>query len=168
VRATTLKSLLDDSAKIAEDGLRFDVILLVGHSNVSGIRLTEDRVATWSELAKWIKPFHPKWLVLACCEGGRWLPGNALFQGIDTLGGIFGTPVPSGQSQLQGVKLLALWLLAHGRISSDWLRLGQIIHFALTDGLIFRLTRTEWRRGGSEEGLAWTMIEEVLRRLLKK
>jgi hypothetical protein len=166
VQVTTEQKLLADFAERATRGNKYDVVLVVGHSSLEGLALARDRRPRWPVVARWLELFSPRVVVLAGCEGGRWLPSRALFDGLNSLKEIYGTPVLSTQPQLRALELLVVFLLAGGKVSVEWLPWAQTAVFALTDGVIFRQTRAEFRSGGLAEAATWTMLEHVLRKLL--
>jgi len=168
VQVMTEQKLLADFADLAKREIKYDVVLVVGHSSLEALALARDRRLRWSAVAKWLEPFSPRVVVLAGCEGGRWLPAKAFFGGLDSLKEIYGTPVLSTQAQLKALELLVLFLLAGGRVSAEWLPWAQTAIFALTDGVIFRQTRAEIRSAGLSEAAAWTILESALRKLLNR
>lgn len=168
VQVTTEQKLLADFADRATRGNKYDVVLIVGHSSLEGLALARDRRPRWPAVATWLEPFSPRTIVLAGCEGGRWLPSKALFDGVGSLKEIYGTPVLSSQPQLRALELLVVFLLAGGKVSAAWLPLAQAAAFALTDGVIFRQTRAEFRPRGLAEAGTWTILEAVLRKLLNR
>jgi hypothetical protein len=168
VRATNEQQLLKDFAKRAEQRIKYSVVLVVGHSNLDQLVLASDRKLEWPAVAKWIAPFSPHTILLAACQGGRWLPSKALFDGIGSLQEIYGTPVLSTQAQLRVLELLVVYLLGGGKVVEKWLPWAQTATFALMDGVIFRQTRAEIRASGPTEAATWTILEAVLRRLLNR
>ena len=168
VQVTTEQKLLVDFADRATRGNRYDVVLVIGHSSLKGLTLARDRRSRWPAVARWLEPFSPRVIVLAGCEGGRWLPSKTLFDGLNSLKEIYGTPVLSTQPQLQALELLVVFLLAGGKPSVEWIPLAQAAAFALTDGVIFRHTRAEFRSGGLAEAATWTVLEALLRKLLNR
>jgi hypothetical protein len=142
----------------------YDVIVLVGHSNIAGIQLFGGPLVSWAALADWLRPFAPRQIVLVACEAGRWLPCRALFAGIPTLVEIFGSPVATSPDEAIAVKLLVPFLAVGGKLEGDAIqRLLQVGNFLLTGGVIFRQTRDQFERTDQSEGLLWTGLEELLR-----
>ncbi len=166
VQVTTEQQLLADFGD--RSGNRYDIVLVVGHSSVDELVLARDRRLRWAGVAKWLEGFSPRVVVLAGCEGGRWLPSKALFDGLKSLTEIYGTPVLSTQPELRALGLLVLFLLAGGKVSAEWLPWAQVAAFALTDGLIFRQTRAEFRSSGPAEAATWTILETWLRKVLNR
>jgi hypothetical protein len=163
VQATSQHVLLSELAWYKEEHGRFTVIVVVGHSNVSGLQLTGDNFASWEAFARWLEPFQPKRIVLVACEAGRWLPSKALFEGITTLQEIYGSPVPTTVQQASVVKILVPYLLSGHRLSTEFLRLMQLGNFLFTGGVLFRQTRKDFRRAGTDEAAVWTGLEELLK-----
>jgi hypothetical protein len=91
--ATTRACLLEVLAQLVSDGASFDVVVVVAHSNASGIRIASDRFAGWEEFAAYLKPICPRRLMLVACRAGRWDAGEALFCGNRRLRRIFACPV---------------------------------------------------------------------------
>ena len=165
VRSTSEQSLGSEFARCLDVSPRFDLVVLVGHSNVHGLRLTADGPRTWKVVAEWIKRFRPKLLLLVACEGGRWLPCRELFGGIPTLREIYGSPIRISDSQASALTLLAPYLLLGGRLPED-IRFLQTANVVATGGLIFRRSKSEFRQTGAEEGTVWAVFGEVFRTLL--
>lgn len=90
---TTLRHLLDVLGELAREGHRFDVVVAVGHSNETGIRIARDKFAEWDEFAGYIKPFEPRRLMLVACQAGRWPAASILFNKLPKLRRIFASPV---------------------------------------------------------------------------
>jgi len=90
-----------------------------------------------------------------------------LFNGIDSLQEVYGTPVLATQAQLALLKVLVYCLLAGVKVQREPLRFAQIANFALTGGLVFRQTRADLRSHGRAEAAAWTTLEDVLTALTR-
>lgn len=165
VQASTQERLLAQFAHLAIRGMKYDVVLVVGHSNRNVLALASNAVCTWSVVAQWIDPFQPRLIVLAGCEAARWLPSAALFAGIKTLREIYGTPVASTEAQLQVLRLFLAYLFAGGKVGRDLRLLSQTLNYALTGGIIFRQTRAEMEAHGPREAAIWTGLEDILSKL---
>jgi hypothetical protein len=168
VRATTLGSLLSHLAQCKEERKAFGIVVVVGHSNMSGLWLTADVFVPWEAFSRWIQPFEPERMILVACEAGRWLPSKALFQGIASLKEIYGSPVAITPQQASAVKLLLPYLLMGGRLRKNFLQLAQAANFLLTGRVIFRKTRKEFQRAGIAEGMLWTGLEELMKAALRR
>ena len=169
VQATTQAALLEQLAAAKAKHATFDVVVLVGHSNIAGLRLFHGPLVTWPAVANWLKTFEPRQVVLVACEAGRWLPSRTLFSGIPTLDEIYGSPVVTTAAQAAAVKFLVPFLAMGGALDGDAAQhLLQLGNFLLTGGVIFRQTREEFARTDVVEGLLWTGLEEVLRTVLPR
>ena len=165
VRAESQRQLLADLGRCKVKTAQFDLVLIVGHGNQKVLALARDAAPPWSVVANWISPFSPRQVLLAACEAGRRFPSAALFDGIDSLQEIYGTPILSTENQLRVLQPLIFYLLAGKKVASEGLRLVQFANFALTGGIIFRQTRAEVRAHGPVEAAIWTGLEDWLRRV---
>lgn len=162
IPATSQQTLQLELARCLQGCGRSAIVAVCGHSNQTGLRLAADLFVSWEAFARWIAPFKPKHLVLVACQGGRWLPSKALFEGIPTLQEVYGSPAAVTDQQAEIVKLLVPYVLANGRPPQHILQIAQVGNFLLTRGVIFRQTRKEFERTGVAEGLLWTMLEDFL------
>lgn len=93
---------------------RFDVVLLIGHSNASGLRIASEAdvgFVGWNSVPEFIRPFAPRRLILAACEAGRWPAAKALFQGLESLQEIIACPVSASKSLARTLIPVALFAL---------------------------------------------------------
>jgi hypothetical protein len=93
VEATTERHLLDELARLSREGQCFDVVVAIGHSNETGIRISSDRFSDWEAFAGYLRPFEPRRLMLVACRAGRWPAANTLFTKLPKLRRIYATPV---------------------------------------------------------------------------
>jgi hypothetical protein len=170
VCADTEAGLLKQLGTLAETKRKkpYNYIIIIGHSNKRGLQITSDRFAKWDGVASWFRLFAPRRIALLACEAGRWLPSASLFDGIPSLKEIFGSPVPAHKDQLHFILLSVLHTLGVKEPDKGLIRLMQIANFAITKGLIFRNTRSDYERGGSEEGALWTLGESVISQLIDR
>lgn len=163
VGSRTKDQLLAALACAERDAGGFGAVVIVGHSNVDGLRMASDLFADWRAVGRWLEPFRPRRLILVACEAGRWLPSKALFDTLPSLQQIYGAPVPASERESRYVVPLVPYLLLGGRLKPDQRRLLQVLNFVVTRGLVFCQTRQQFRRSGIEEGVAWTMFEEIIK-----
>lgn len=168
VSGQSQQELLLQFARCKRERGSFDVVAVVGHSNVSGIRLASDADVSWQAFAGWLKLFSPWAVVLVACEAGRWLPAKALFDDIPTLNQLYGSPVLITDWQAAGVKILVPYLVIGRRLRIGELRVAQIVNFLITRGVLLRHTRKDFRRTGLIDGALWTGGEEILKLLLQQ
>jgi hypothetical protein len=145
VKTTTEEVLKSQFASFAENKYRFGIIVVVGHSNTYGLSLTSDRDVSWAAFAKWIALFEPKQMALIACQSGEVLPVWDLFAEISTLKEIYASPLNTTKSQSEVIKLLIPYLTNVRSPDKNLIRLGQIINFLLTRGVIFRWLRKEFQ-----------------------
>lgn len=144
-KTTTEENLRSLFARLAEDNSRFNLIVVVGHSNASGLCFTSDRYVSWATFAKWVNLFESTKMVLVACQSGQATPVRDLFVEIPTLKEVYAPPVNTARRQSEIVKALVLYLLNVKTPNSELIRLGQIANFLLTGGAIFRWSRKEFQ-----------------------
>jgi hypothetical protein len=167
VRTATEGELLKGLGELAGDGQRYRSIIIIGHSNRNGLRLTADSFYEWPAIGRWLGPFDPHRIILMACEAGRWLPCAALFESIPDLKEIFGSPVPAHKNQMWVVLGRVLYALGARRAEGKWIGLMQAGNFLITKGVMFRNTRQEYERGNDAEGKDWADAENFLDRLVR-
>lgn len=165
VAGASSSELLQQLGSCKEENDHFSHVVVIGHSNARGLRLARDLFTPWESFAAWVKPFGPKCMVLVACEAGRWLPSSDLFRGISTLQEIYGSPVVTTEAQAAAIKVLVPYLLSGNRLPKDILPL-QLLNFALTQGVIFRQIRKDFRQATPSEGVLWTGWEMLLKQVL--
>ncbi|WP_428261067.1 hypothetical protein [Haliangium sp.] len=138
---TTRHDLASKLGRLAEQKRRFDVILVVGHSNSEGIRIGADLFVDWSTFAQFLKPFHPRRLLLVACQAGRWDAGEELFSRLPELRRIYACP--ANASKHFGVLMFAAlpYIVANRRPRARDVKWGQFASIFLTGRQL-----REWRR----------------------
>lgn len=144
-KAATEQDLIQQFARLAQTDSRFQIIVVIGHSNEFGLQLTSDRQVSWNVFAKWLQPFKPKQLVLIACKAGQIAPVESLFEEIPTLTHLYASPFVTTKHQVQAIKVLVPYLLNVRAADSDLIRLGQLANFFLTQGTILRWLRADFR-----------------------
>lgn len=144
VRTSTEANLLEQLSRLAAADKLFNHVLVIGHSNQDGIRLTEDRRTTWAGLGRWLEPFKPRRLALIACEAGLGAPVRALFEEIETLNDIYASPFVARKDQMEIFKILMPYLLSAKAVDSTLIALGQLGNLAATGGWI-----DHWQREAS-------------------
>jgi hypothetical protein len=162
VQTTSQNDLLQKLARCKEEHGRFSLIVVIGHSNPTGIRLTSENGVSWRSFAKWTETFEPKQMVLLACKAGQMLPAGTLFEGITSLEEIYASPTYITKEQCKLVVLLILHLLSVKSQDPELLRSIQMLNFMLTLGVIFRWTRKEYRAAGFAEAVQWNLIQHLL------
>jgi hypothetical protein len=72
------------------------------------------------------------------------------------------------QQQASVVKLLVPYLLMGEHLPDDILQMGQVAHFLITEGVLFRQTRKEFKKAGPVDAILWTGLEEVIGAALRR
>ncbi len=143
VKIDNKNNLFLELATLKKEAMNYDVIFMVGHSNAKKIILANNFSVEWSVLPGYLDFLHPKCLVLAACEGGKFLPSHDIFEGIKSLKEIYGSPVKLQKNQLITLKLLILYLL-YSRFKKKIWQWGSIFGYLFTGAIILRHTRQEY------------------------
>lgn len=149
-------------ADALEEYGRFRTILVVGHSNERGLKLTADRGFVWKAVARWLGPFNPEYLLLAACEAGKFGAAKELFGEIKSLREIYASPVKLYGDQTNPLIGLLGALLKNRKIGEDYFRILQAAGYVLSDGLVYRWKRGEVSHGDELTGAAWNVVGEML------
>jgi hypothetical protein len=160
ITATTRDDLQGKLSDLVLGGLAFDVVVVIGHSNFMGMRVAPDRFAEWDEFAKWVKPLHPRRLMLVACQAGRWPAADLLFRKLPKLRRIYASPV-NASVHVGQLMLAMLPALVHVKAPrNDVVRAAQAALAAIT-GVQVR----QWVRGQDKdnpEGLFLDFAAQVL------
>lgn len=167
LETTTERELLDQLAALLQDGRRFDVVVAIGHSNETGIRIASDRFATWDAFAVYLKPFEPRRLMLVACQAGRWPAATVLFRKLPKLRRIFASPV-NASKDLATLMLAMVPYLLEVKAPRDYaVRVGQAVLVVLTGRQVRHWMRT--RDKDNPDGLvldkAAQLVDPYLRRV---
>lgn len=164
VRASSTEELCRGLGEIVQFHDRFRTILVVGHSNDKGLRLTPDDFYEWSGVGEWLKPFKPEFLLLAACSAGRSAGICQLFEQVTTLREIYASPVTLFRDQTQPFILLLGAMLKNRKIDETFLRSLQVAGYLFTDAVMYRFKRKEMRPEKELEGFAWDLFGQLLNR----
>jgi hypothetical protein len=168
IRETTSeRELLDQLAALLQDGRRFDVVVVIAHSNETGIRIASDRFATWDAFAVYLKPFEPRRLMLVACQAGRWPAAKVLFRKLPKLRRIFASPVNASKDLATLMLAMVPYLLEVKAPRNYAVRIGQAASIVLTGRQVRHWMRT--RDKDNPEGLvldeAAQIVDPYLRRV---
>lgn len=128
----TLRHLLGELGELARERSRFDVIVVVGHSNHTGIRVASDSFAEWDEFAAYLKLFEPRRLMLVACQAGRWPAAAVLFKRLSKLRRIFASPVNTSKDLATLMIAIVPYLVEVKAPDSDLILKAQAWAMALT------------------------------------
>jgi hypothetical protein len=178
VQTASEQKLTEDMAGAFRDLGRVRSILIVGHSNESGLVLTADGLRSWKIVGNWLQKFEPEFCFLAACRAGKSESVRQLFDSIKTLRQIYASPAALYKNQTPPLAVLISMLLKYGRIDENQSGVVRIANYVLTGGQLFRWKRSETGPGEevkaqSLDGLAsaldlgpWNLLEN-LEKLLK-
>jgi len=138
----------------------FDVVVVIGHSNEQGIKISSEMFATWEAFAAYLKPFKPRRLMMVACKAGRWPAANVLFKKLPRLRRIFASPVLTGRDQ--GALMVAMLpLLLAVKAPSDDAVLGlQALVMGSTGGQVRQWMRN--RDKDNPDGLVLDGLSQLL------
>lgn len=166
IEITTEVELLKKFSELAYIKRKFRNIIIIGHSNQKGLRISSDRFVKWSGVASWFATFEPQRILLIACNAGRWLPCAFLFNGIQSLKEIYGSPIPTSNNQAYFVILATLYILDAKKTDPLLFQISQLGNFILTKDVIFKQTRYEFQKGGRTEGVLWTVAEPFIEKII--
>ena len=164
IRVTSQESFQLGLLEALQEVGSFDIVAVETHSNQQGLILGPNFRLTWEKFAEWLKPLSPRKALLVGCQAGRWLPSEALFNRIETLKEIYGSPVIATEPQFACFNVLVPLLLNNARLSKNEHRVMQAIQFLANGGIIFRQLRKEFERDDPNKKLLWVAAEELLKR----
>jgi hypothetical protein len=168
VRTASEVDLLEQLGRAKEKHGRFDLVLVVGHSNPQGLCLTAERFVPWGVFAKWIEIFEPKKVLLVACEAGRWLAAKAIFDGVPKLKEVYASPVVMNRHQATAVLLLVFYFLLVKSPDAEHVQMIQAINLFRSGGLLYRWTRKECKDEGLAEGVKWDVLSHLKESLFRR
>lgn len=143
VQTSTEQKLREDLAGVFQKFGRFRSILLVGHSNETGLALTGDGLRSWEVVGNWLKVFDPEFCFLAACRAGKSEAVRKLFKPVPSLRQIYASPSALYKNQVSPLALLIGMLLKDGRIDEDQSGALRLANYVLTGGQLYRWKRAE-------------------------
>lgn len=139
---------MEKLADCVQQPLRFDNIVVIGHSNVHGIRIASDHFASWDEFANWLAIFEPNRIALLACEAGRLLPVETLFDKLKGLREILATPFLAHKLAMLPIGGALAYLARANRPNRDLVDLGTLLFSVVSKtGPVLRWTRKDRRTG---------------------
>ncbi len=139
--------LLKDVGELYETGQLFRTIVIIGHSNKTGLKISSDSFIEWRAVANWIESFEPHRVILLACEAGQSIPCAALFNGIPSLKEIFASPIPADKSQQYIILGKVLHVLIAKKENEVVNQLMQLTNIIFTRGVMISCTRADYENG---------------------
>jgi hypothetical protein len=172
VQTSCEQKLVQDLADVFQQYGCFRAILIVGHSNETGLALTSDGQRSWSAVGSWFNKFEPELCFLAACDAGKSHSVRDVFSSIKTLRQIYASPCALNGIQASPLAILIALLLEHGSIDqndSDQLR---ILSYFVTRGQLYLWKRRETGPGTVFKSILTdyvaTLLDGGLRDLLNR
>ncbi|MGD0326042.1 MAG: hypothetical protein ABSD45_20145 [Terriglobia bacterium] len=156
VQTSSEPELARDLARVFEEHGRFRSILVLGHSNESGLVLTADGLRNWGVVGNWLRQLEPEFCFLAACRAGRSAAVRELFAPISKLRQIFASPAAVYPHQLSPLAVLVCILLKDSRIDEDTSTALRFANYVLTGGQLYRWKR---RESGPGEEITGTLLD---------
>lgn len=144
IKSCAEADLLESVAALCKTGQLCRNIIVIGHSNRRGLKISADRFISWEGVANWINPFEPHRVILLACEAGHHLPCTALFGAIPMLKEIFASPVTAHKNQqyiVFGKVLHVLGTKKENLLLNQVMQLGNII---FTRGVMLSRSRENY------------------------
>jgi hypothetical protein len=158
VRTSSEQKLGKDLAEVFKTHGRFRSIVIVGHSNETGLALTGDGLRSWETVGNWLRIFEPEFCFLAACKAGKSAVVGNLFKPISTLKQIYASPAVLYKTQTSALGLLIMLLLQQGGIDDNQSEVARVLNYALHGGQIYRWKR---RETGPGEELKARLLDSV-------
>jgi hypothetical protein len=173
VRTSTEEKLRQDLAAAREKHGRFRSILIIGHSNETGLFMLNDNVLyRWDVVGNWLQTFEPEFCFLVACKAGRSTAIRKLFAPIESLKQIYASPTTISAQQTVPLAVIIAKLLRDGRIAEDLSDAFRLLNVAVTAGQLYR-----WKRADTAPGqeincaladVGATMLDLFLKRLFEQ
>lgn len=146
IQTNSEENLLGDLAEASAGGQNFRVIVIIGHSNQHGLRLTREKLLGWDRISTWLQPLHPRTLMLLACEAGGHDPSRHFFETIAGLNDIYGSPERMTRIQATALQMLVPHLVKQKRISTQTILGVQLAQLLATGGILFHHSRKEFKK----------------------
>lgn len=143
----------------------FDVVVAIGHSNSTGIRIASNAFAEWSAFGDYLKPLRPRRLVLIACQAGQWPGAVALFGRLRELRRIYASPVNATKDLASFMLALVPHVVAIKVPKKKHLRWMQAAALALTGRQVRMWTRADARE---PDGVLFDFAAKLFDRDLQK
>lgn len=162
IRTSTADKLPDKFAQALEDHGRFRAILVVGHSNASGLQLARDVFSDWQTVGKWLRPFAPEYVFLAACEAGKSEAVRNLFGPLkQTLQHVYASPVRIFGAQAAAFAVLIGMLLWNDGIADEHSITLRLLNYINTGGQVYHWSYDETGPAAEVPAQWWDALSAV-------
>lgn len=162
INGTDRSSVLKEFGALAQRRCTFDVIVVVGHGNPSGIQLASDAFVFWRELPDYLRLFHPRRLILIACQAGAEPAPELLFAALPRLQRIYASGLNVSVNLARFLLLVLPYVLAARAPTRQYVAIGKILALTFTGGAL-----REWRRNGiTREEMKFDGVVEILAQVL--
>jgi hypothetical protein len=162
VGTSTTSELGQSLAAVWNANGRFRSILVVGHSNATGLQLTADQFFAWDAIGKWLEKFEPEFLFLAACDAGQSRAVRRLFAPIPSLREVYASPIKLYLGQTAPLVALIISVLQNRKVDDDVSHILQALNFVITRGQLYRWKRGEVGAGEELSGDLWDLVASIL------
>jgi hypothetical protein len=143
VQTSIMAELQRALGELGQKQNRYRLIMLIGHSNETGIQWTDEQFLTWSQVAAWLNFFEPTSVFLTACEAGRLPVARQLFTVMPILKRVYGLPTKLRVDQNHPLVICTLDELGRRGLNAEGRKVIQCLSSLFTRGLMFRWTRKE-------------------------
>ncbi len=162
IDGTDRGSLLARLGELAVRRCVFDLVVVVGHADSSGIQLASDLFVFWKQFPEYLKRFRPRRLMLVACQAGCDPATKLMFAALPRLQRIYASTLNVSLGLAKFMLLVLPYVLAARSPSREHVVIGKTMAFAFTGGSL-----REWRRRGSTvDELRFDGTIETISRLL--
>lgn len=122
-------------------------VIMIGHGNETGIKLTSNSFMNWHDLSLILEPFAPQQLLFLVCRAGDISACEILFDNIPSLKQIFASPVNVPKSQQYIIIQKVAYTLFVSKEHPLMLNLMQAVNALTTKEWMFSRSREEHEYG---------------------
>ncbi len=162
VRANSEGEMGRDFANALQEHSRgFRTVLIVGHSNEHGLKLTGEAMRSWPTVGRWLKVFAPDYLFLTACNAGKSEVVRSLFGEINSLREVYGSPALMNRAHTVPIGAILLSLLKTGRINAEDSSIYRLFGYVATGSQVCRWRKAEFGPGEELNSALWDCIGNI-------
>ena len=162
VQTSTADRLLEQFREVAAEHPRFRAILVVGHSNPTGLQLTGEKFCDWRTVGNWLQPFQPEFVFLVACEAGGSATVRELFEPLkESLRDVYASPAKLYGIQAAVLAVIIGELLLTGEIGDDHSVAARLVNYIGTGGQIYRWSYEDTGTGAEIPAKSWDDLSKA-------